>query len=266
MLSAVLFLALATPADDALATFKAHCAGCHSPQAKKIKGKFSDVLDLPKIAADPKRLKKLATLVAEGDMPPEGEPPLSDAELKSVAAWVKSVAPESGNGVGAVSGATAPPSFLEWLGRFHILVLHFPLALVCIAGIREGWSMWLGWSAGWRGRKDRPPWQEPTTPSHDVQFCIVLAALFSIPTALLGWIHASAGNGVSQPGLLGWHRWLGTAAAVVLVLTAYLVEMDAWWGQRSLWTRVMVFVSAAVVGAAGHFGGLLVHGADFLEW
>ena len=41
----------------------------------------------------------------------------------------------------------------------------------------------------------------------------------AIPTAGLGWLFAAAGNGVGSPQLLTAHRWLGTTAAVWLVIT-----------------------------------------------
>jgi hypothetical protein len=83
---------------------------------------------------------------------------------------------------------------------------------------------------------------------------------------VLGWLHAQAGHGASSPGVLGLHRWLGTAAGLWAVAVAVLGERDARCGVRSWGVRVLVFVGALLVALAGHFGGSLVHGAGFFDW
>jgi hypothetical protein len=50
------------------------------------------------------------------------------------------------------------------------------------------------------------------------------------------------------------------------VATALLSERDARRGRRSPFFRVMLALGALLVGAAGHFGGSLVHGEDFFNW
>src|ERR1700693_4634952 len=87
---------------------------------------------------------------------------------------------------------------LRLLGKFHLLLLHFPIALVVVAGFGEAWSIL----------------QRKPTPSESGRFCLWLAALAAIPTVGLGWLFAAAGNGVGSPQLLMAHRWFGTTAAV----------------------------------------------------
>ena len=58
--------------------------------------------------------------------------------------------------------------------------------------------------------------------------------LAAIPTAVLGWLFAAAGNGVSSPQLLMAHRWFGTTAAVWLIATAVFTERDAVAGSEVL--------------------------------
>lgn len=257
MLSVVLFLALAAPADDALAVFKAHCISCHGSQLARPKGKFGYVTDLEKIKADPKLLAKLAKLVAEGDMPPEGEEPLTDAELKAVKAWVEEGPVKNGTQPAGPIGSDLAlrTPFWEWAGRFHVLIVHFPVALSVMAALVELWAC--RW---WK------PWFEMVQPKTLSSFCLFAAAVFSVPAVALGWLHAAYGSGSAQPAVLFWHRVAGTLAALLLVFTTVLSEMDVWWGKRAVFTRVMIFLSALVVGLAGHFGGMLTHGADFLEW
>jgi hypothetical protein len=47
---------------------------------------------------------------------------------------------------------------------------------------------------------------------------------------------------------------------------ALLSERDARRHQRSRLFTPLLLAGALLVGAAGHFGGLLVHGEDFFNW
>ena len=62
---------------------------------------------------------------------------------------------------------------------------------------------------------------------------------------------------------LGLHRWLGTATAGWAVLAAVLSARDERRGVRSGWFRAALLAAVVLVGATGHFGGVLVFGDDF---
>jgi hypothetical protein len=147
-------------------------------------------------------------------------------------------------------------TMLEWLGKFHLLLLHFPLALALAAAAREAWSVWCGWRRLISSRLNA---------EEDVHFCLLAAALFAVPTTIAGWLHALDGSGGSYPGTLLLHRWLGTAACVLIVMAAWSAELDMQAGRRHLVTRVLIFLSALVVSLTGHFGGLMAHGPDFFS-
>jgi uncharacterized membrane protein len=66
-----------------------------------------------------------------------------------------------------------------------------------------------------------------------------------------------------MPASLGWHRWLGTASAVLAVLTAVLAARDRRRDARGVGFRPALLVTAVLVAATGHFGGVLVYGDDF---
>jgi uncharacterized membrane protein len=280
VIASLLFLALADPGTDALAVFQAKCASCHSPQAKKVEGKFNYILDLPRLATDKEKLENIGLLVASGNMPPPTVGQLTLEQKETVLAWIKagapkanpsSLLPEDPKTVGptvlpeqpapvaevSVPSAEAPgPAlhFFEWLGKFHLLLLHFPIALVFVAALFESWYWY----------NQRNDWNEATPDA--VRFCLLLAAAFAVPVAVLGWLYAMGGHGASQPGTLLLHRWAGTLGALLLILTAVLSEGDIPRRERRWPTRAMIYVSALTIGVTGHFGGMLVHGADFLDW
>jgi hypothetical protein len=85
-----------------------------------------------------------------------------------------------------------------------------------------------------------------------------------VPGSSAGWILASSRIVEASPAL-EWHRWLGGAGAVAAVVAALATaEMDRPPGRLWLY-RIALFWAAALVAVAGHFGALLVWGADFLR-
>jgi len=133
-------------------------------------------------------------------------------------------------------------------GRFHPLLVHFPIALVLIAAMAELVSLTTRF----------PEW-------HLVAVANIRAgAAFAVAAAGAGWILASSRIVEASPAL-EWHRWLGGAGAVAAVATALATaEMDRL--PRRPWLyRVALLWAAALVAVAGHFGAQLVWGADFLR-
>jgi len=243
-------------AAEVRAVFSAKCAACHGPALARPKGRFGYVLDLARVAGNPEMVvpgapdeSELWELVRRAEMPPDDSPtgPLTADEKATVRVWIAAGAPAVASGVTAPTVSadrpeSAPPAVqvLRRLGRLHILVIHFPIALLIAAAAGELWYARRGSS----------------TPEPAVRFCVALAAAGAVAAATLGWLHAWGGS-------LWLHRWLGTAAGAWAVVTALQSELEARRGRRSPWFRVSVVLGALLVGAAGHFGGILVHGDDF---
>jgi hypothetical protein len=241
----------------------------------KPKGRFGYVLDLRRVADNPEMVipgrpdeSELWALVRHGDMPPADSPhgPLTATEKEVIRAWIAAGAPDARPAApGASEPAPGPgssfapnpptaspvPRAVRWVGRFHLLLLHFPIALVLAAGVGE-------LASAWRGSR---------VPSPAVQFCLSLAAVAAVPTVALGWLHAAAGGGVGSPQLLAAHRWLGTAAGTWVVGTALCARRDARRGVRGRGVRAaLVAVGLPLIIATAHVGGLMAHGRDFLDW
>jgi uncharacterized membrane protein/mono/diheme cytochrome c family protein len=255
---------------EVLGVFATKCAACHGSDLAKPKGRFGYVLDLKRIAANPEMVSsfrpdesELWVLVQRDEMPPADSPQgsLTLAQKEIIRTWIAAGVPEastvSAESPSSVRSDTTAPSQMEIasagrilrrLGKFHLLMLHFPIALVLAAGVGEVWSVWR---------------RNPLL-SESVRFCLWLGALASIPTAGLGWLYAAAGNGVGSPELLTAHRWLGTSAAVWLVITAVCAERDARRGVRSRGVRLLLAAGVLIMALTAHLGGLLARGADFL--
>jgi mono/diheme cytochrome c family protein/uncharacterized membrane protein len=244
--------------------FATKCAGCHGPDLAKPKGRFGYVLDLRKVAANPEMViphrpdeSELWVLVSRDEMPPADSPQgsLTPAEKEIVRAWIADGAPDASTPSEITTTlAPAPLStadrMIRWLGKFHLLLLHFPIALILAAALGEAWAVW----------------RRSAIPSDAVRYCLLLGAIAAIPTAGLGWLFAAAGNGVSSPQLLMAHRWLGTTAAVWLVVAAVSSEQDARRGRRSLRMRLLLIGGVGLIALTAHLGGLLDRGEDFFAY
>jgi mono/diheme cytochrome c family protein len=239
--------------------FAAKCAQCHGPDLPRPK-KFGYVTDLVKLADNPRLVvpfrpdeSRLWLRVSEDEMPPEGARAgaLSAAEKGVIHDWIAAGAPSDPPPDEAKEEPPRPivPRLLGWLGRFHVLVVHFPIGLLTAAALGEAWCL---------VRRRRQPWAP-------VRFCVLLGAVSAAAAAGLGWLRAATGAfGGSE--LISWHRWAGTGAATLALAALLLSEADTRRGSRSLLLRVMLFADALLVGLAGHLGGGLVHGEDFLKW
>ena len=128
------------------------------------------------------------------------------------------------------------------------MLVHFPIALILIAAVAElaflvtRFRMW-----------------------HTVAVANVRAgAAFALASAGAGWLLASSHIVEASPAL-EWHRWLGLMAAVAAIAAALMTMKIDQMGRRQWRYRIALFSAAAFVAVAGHFGAVLVWGADFLR-
>jgi uncharacterized membrane protein len=267
---------------EALAVFQAKCAACHGPQAVKPK-KFNYITDLKRLAANPKYViphdpdkSGLWQSIDEGDMPPDDSKtgPVSDAQKLTVRNWIEAGAPAptviatasadprmvSASKATAVGDPATVPlpfgkRFIRWLGRFHPLMVHFPVALLVAAALAE-----LAWL------KTRQDWLVGA-----VRFCVLFGAAGALVAGGLGWINASYHT---HSTLLTTHTWLGTLAALWAVPTALLSERGFRKAGpvplRGIWTprlpfQFLLFAGVLLISVAAHMGGELVYGVDYFR-
>jgi len=135
------------------------------------------------------------------------------------------------------------------IGRLHPLLVHFPIGLVLTAAGAEVVATWTR----------RQSWRVVAVTN------VRAGALLGALTLLAGWVLASAPFMEATP-LLVWHRWTGVAAAVATLGAAAASRSCHLGSPRSLLLyRGALFGAAALVAFAGHLGGALVWGADFLR-
>ncbi|HEX8225982.1 MAG TPA: DUF2231 domain-containing protein [Allosphingosinicella sp.] len=136
--------------------------------------------------------------------------------------------------------------FLDWLGRLHPIIIHFPIAFFPAALFTAV-----------VGRK-RPAFGKP------VQFLVVAGGLIAPVAMVLGWLTGGLTLTDTDP-LLRVHRWLGTAIG----LSGLALAIWAWkrpeQDRRPAMIVALAGITAAIV-VQGWFGGALVHGIDHMDW
>ena len=139
--------------------------------------------------------------------------------------------------------------FVLFLGRFHPLVLHLPIGFLLIAFLLECLSRF----------KEK---YQPVKPAIGL---ILLAGVITAVIAVVLGLFLSQDGGYNE-NLLNLHKWLGIGSAVVAVV-AYVLHQQ----KEKNFTPVLdkayfstFTLSVLVLMIAGHFGGSLTHGSDYL--
>jgi uncharacterized membrane protein len=130
------------------------------------------------------------------------------------------------------------------LGKMHLQILHFPIALAMMAVAAD--LLWLITRRGlFKGSGT---------------FLIVAAAIMSIPTVIAGDNLMDSFFGENVPKVGQWHATLGIVTMSVLILAAairliFINRQTKWWP----WVHGVLIVSAAgLAGLTAHLGGVLV--------
>lgn len=143
-----------------------------------------------------------------------------------------------------------PTTIFSWLGRFHPVVVHFPIALLMSAALAEGLFI----------RTRRPFFSDA------VRFCIWIGVAGAFAAAPLGWLFAGF-RFVDEEWVMTAHRWAGTttfAASLVLLRVSERTNRSKNASRSQL--RATLATVAALVGLTGFLGGSLLYGIDHYAW
>lgn len=256
--------------------FQHYCTECHGGQLTKPKADMGYILDLRRLIDEayiipgaPDDSDLYYALVAEDPdvhmPPPDSDGPKPTPEdIEIIRRWIAEGAPlddDLGFSAEETGEEKTPPTagdtltFPRRIGRFHPLLVHFPIALLLCA------------TAGEVGRRMRPSldWLGGMA-----RGCLWFGAVAAVVTAVCGWLNAHfEGYSGSTTDI---HRWLGISTAVVALFAAFLYERFSRTGNEPS-TRgfrfslmVTLLVAALLVTLAGHTGGILSYGEDYLPF
>lgn len=135
-----------------------------------------------------------------------------------------------------------------FFGRFHPLILHLPIGFLLIAFVMELMSRYKKFEA-----------YKPA-----VGLVLFLGAISAVVAAGLGLMLAQ-GGGYGED-LLSLHQWLGIGAAVAAIVSLVLHQMVQKQKNPAMDKAYVSTMSVMIVVlmAAGHYGGSLTHGSDYL--
>jgi uncharacterized membrane protein len=135
--------------------------------------------------------------------------------------------------------------FIYFLGRFHVLVLHLPIGIICVLFVLE-----------YLARKEKYRHLEAASP-----YLWGATAITSLVTVLFGYMHFAEGGFVGSSAYL--HRNFGTGLAVVATVVAFLRVSSFAGNYKPVFlpaSALMLFLASVT----GHYGGNLTHGSTFL--
>jgi uncharacterized membrane protein len=133
-----------------------------------------------------------------------------------------------------------------FFGRFHPLILHLPIGFLVIAFTLEIMSRF------------------PRFRSYKAAVGFVLAsgAVLSVIAAVLGLMLAQAGD--YSPDLLPVHKWSGIAVAVLACASFILHRISLSKPVIDKFYLSALSLTMLLLAIAGHYGGSLTHGSDYL--
>jgi uncharacterized membrane protein len=134
-----------------------------------------------------------------------------------------------------------PQSWMEWIGSFHFIFLHFPIALIAMTVISELLFAW---------------YSNPIF-DYSSRFMLIAAAILAVPTALLGltYSYTATYNGILAD-FVWWHMWFGFATASFAIFVAFIRER---WGISKLYYTCLVLLFL-LVNITGFLGGGMTFG------
>lgn len=138
----------------------------------------------------------------------------------------------------------------EFTGRLHVVLVHFPIALIAVAALLEFLR------------------RRTSAVSSQARVVLGLGVLGAGAAAFSGWTLADVEPvGRAAEETLFLHRWSGVASlalAAVAWLLAWAVPLEGRASRLSGLYRLSLLLALLASSGAGHFGGELVHGEGYL--
>lgn len=138
------------------------------------------------------------------------------------------------------------PVVLEFIARFHPLILHFPIVAVLLIALLEVFHSFkvIQFNEGVRG------------------VLILLAMLSAVAAVLTGFLLYQSGGYMGE--LVSWHFYGGVVSGVLILITAIAYLYFIRNKQFRLIYLSCLSLTVIIVSATSHLGGSLTHGEDFL--
>ncbi len=137
----------------------------------------------------------------------------------------------------------------QFAGRFHPLLVHFPIALLLLAALLRLLEGRLAWFDS-----------QGETSYRWSRLVLALGTVAAIASACTGLLLANGGGYAGDTVL--WHERLGIAVAVSAMLALAAGYLPGRRGRR--FEPILLAIAVALMLPAGHLGATLTHGEGFL--
>lgn len=130
---------------------------------------------------------------------------------------------------------------LEFIGRFHPVLVHLPIGILLLAFLFEV-----------LGRRERWTTLQPAVP-----FILMLGAVAAGFSCITGWLLSRSGEYESD--LVNRHQWLGIGVAII--------SFSAYWLKIKRFSKAYTLASLLLMPGillTGHWGMSLTHGESYL--
>ena len=136
----------------------------------------------------------------------------------------------------------------EFLGHLHPVVVHFPIGVILVLIVLEAWNAFV----------------RPLTLEGIRGILLGITIISAIASAVFGLLLAN--TGAYEGDLVEWHRWSGIGTALLIGLAGlYYRRLKRNGSPTNLrMYQGLLFLSGVGVVMAGHYGGSLTHGSDFI--
>lgn len=134
-----------------------------------------------------------------------------------------------------------PENWIQWFGNFHLILLHFPIALIWVTAFSDVMYLWM----------KNPIYTELS------RITLIGAALFSVPTALMGLAlkFSNTYEGIEDTFVF-YHMILGLATMFLALLVVWIREKAGFSkGYGIAFILLLILVSlTGYLGGAASFG------------
>ena len=151
-------------------------------------------------------------------------------------------------------------SFLvEFFGKLHPVVVHFPIACIVLAGICEAFEILSPFFKNIYSFK-----RDSSERSSLTQNFLIIGTLSGIIAVLFGFANSSTTQFYGQTvDTLFFHKMYGLAALFFSLLALLFARCELL--NKIFYFRASLFLSVIFLSIGSHKGALLVHGADYFS-
>lgn len=123
----------------------------------------------------------------------------------------------------------------EFIGHLHPLIVHLPIGILLFAFALLLWQRFR--------RVDM---------ANAIDLALLLGSISAVAACVAGWFLAQSGE--YDADLVFKHQWTGISTAVLGFLSYFIKKLRS----------VLITLTAIILTIAGHYGGNLTHGEDYL--